>query len=55
MAAQFCDHIVALKSGRVALQGSPADLMNADTLRAIYSLKMEVLTRQDGQAVAIPA
>lgn len=55
MAAQFCDHIVALKQGRVALQGSPADLMNADTLHAIYSLKMEVLNRQDGQTVAVPA
>ena len=55
MAARFCDHIVALKGGRLALQGTPADLMRADALQAIYGLPMEVLTRADGQLVTVPA
>lgn len=55
MAARFCDHIVALKGGRVVLQGSPLDLMRPATLRDIYGLPMQVLTRDDGSPIAIPA
>ncbi|RNF36406.1 iron ABC transporter substrate-binding protein [Paracoccus methylarcula] len=55
MAARFCDHIVALKGGRLAMQGSPSDLMRPEALQAIYGLPMQVLTRPDGQPVAIPA
>ena len=55
MAARFCDHIVALKGGRLALQGPPADLMRPDALEAVYGLPMQVLTRPDGQPVAVPA
>lgn len=40
MAARFCDHVVALKGGRLALQGGPADLMRADALQDIYGLPM---------------
>ena len=55
MAARFCDHIVALKGGRLALQGGPADLMRPDALHDIYGLPMQVLTRKDGAPVAVPA
>lgn len=55
MAARFCDHIVALKGGRLALQGGPADLMRAPALMKIYGLPMQVLTRADGLPVAVPA
>ncbi|TGN68198.1 ATP-binding cassette domain-containing protein [Paracoccus liaowanqingii] len=55
MAARFCDHIVALKSGRVAMQGSPAELMRPETLQDIYGLRMDILTRPDGHPVAVAA
>jgi iron complex transport system ATP-binding protein len=55
MAARFCDHIVAIKGGRLALQGGPADLMRPEALLDIYGLPMQVLTREDGGPVAIPA
>ena len=55
MAARFCDHIVALKGGRLALQGTPSDLMRADALHDIYGLPMQVLTRKNGAPVAVPA
>lgn len=55
MAARFCDHIVALKGGKLAMQGSPDELMREEALQAIYGLPMQVLTRPDGQKVAIPA
>lgn len=55
MAARFCDHVVALKGGRVAMQGGPDELMQPATLGAIYGLPMEVLTRPGGGFAAVPA
>lgn len=55
MAARFCDHIVALKRGRLAMQGSPAELIRPEALHAIYGLPMQVLTKDDGTPVAVPA
>ncbi|MBK4217470.1 ATP-binding cassette domain-containing protein [Paracoccus caeni] len=55
MSARFCDHVVALKGGKLIMQGSPDELMRSDTLQRIYGLPMDVLTRPDGRPVAIPA
>ncbi|WP_134680331.1 ABC transporter ATP-binding protein [Paracoccus ravus] len=55
MAARFCDHVVALKGGRLALQGSPADLMRPEALAQVYGLPMQVLRCENGTPVAIPA
>ncbi|WP_419538823.1 ATP-binding cassette domain-containing protein [Paracoccus shandongensis] len=54
MAARFCDHAVALKGGRLSLQGGPSDLMRPHALEQIHGLPMQVLTRADGSPVAIP-
>ncbi|ROZ80707.1 ATP-binding cassette domain-containing protein [Pseudomonas neustonica] len=47
MAARYCDHLVALHSGRLLLQGSPAELMNPQHLEAIYGLPMSVIPHPD--------
>ncbi|WP_106746449.1 ABC transporter ATP-binding protein [Yoonia maritima] len=54
MAARFCDHIVALRGGTVAMQGTPPDLMNPTQLQSIYGANMEVLSRADGTPIAHP-
>ncbi|MEO3385298.1 ATP-binding cassette domain-containing protein [Mesorhizobium sp. CAU 1741] len=43
MAARYCDEIVALKRGRVAARGTPAELVTAETLGALYGLPMGIL------------
>ena len=43
IAARFCDHIVALKDGALLMSGTPAELMRADRLEAIYGIPMGVL------------
>lgn len=43
MAARYCDEIIALHTGRLVARGSPAELMQADRLQAIYGLPMGVL------------
>lgn len=55
MAARFCDHVVALRAGALALDGPPAALMRPEALCAIYGLPMQVLARPGGGHVAIPA
>lgn len=55
MAARFCDHVVALRHGRLAMQGTPADLMRPHTLAAIYGLPMQVLSDAQGRPAALPA
>ena len=55
MAARFCDHIVALKRGRLVMQGSPAELIRTEALYRIYGLPMQVLMKDDGTPVAVPA
>ncbi|WFE77094.1 ABC transporter ATP-binding protein [Roseinatronobacter sp. S2] len=42
MAARYCDHVVALKSGQVALQGPIDTLMTPDALAQVYDLPMQV-------------
>lgn len=43
MAAGFCDHLVALHSGRLLTEGSPDQLMNEQTLKDIYGVSMSIL------------
>jgi len=53
MAARYCDHLVALHSGRMLLQGPPAQLMNSEVLAAIYGIRMGVLPHPgNGSAVS---
>lgn len=54
MASRYCDHVVALREGRILLQGSPEKLVQRDELREIYGVSMEVLahpTRRHAIAV----
>ena len=55
MTARFCDHVVALKGGRLVMQGTTAALMRPEVLAEIYGLPMQVLRRENGEAVAVPA
>ncbi|WP_339842316.1 ATP-binding cassette domain-containing protein [uncultured Halopseudomonas sp.] len=43
MAARYCDRLTALHGGRVLEQGSPLEMMESDTLEAIYGLPMQIM------------
>ncbi|MDQ7263940.1 ATP-binding cassette domain-containing protein [Paracoccus sp. PS-1] len=53
MAARYCDHVVALGSGRLLLDGPIGALMTPEALLEIYGLPMHVATH-DGHAFALP-
>ncbi|MCI0592376.1 iron complex transport system ATP-binding protein [Chromohalobacter marismortui] len=48
MASRYCDHLLALHSGRVLAGGPPEAMMNDATLESIYGLPMRVMPHPDG-------
>lgn len=49
MAARYCDHLIALHSGRLLAQGAPDIMMCDATLEAIYGIPMRVMTHPGGE------
>lgn len=50
MAARFCDDLLALKGGQLLASGTPAALMQAETLGAIYGIPMGIVANPRGGA-----
>jgi len=53
IAARFADRIVALKSGRIALDGPPAEVVTGPALSALYGTPVEVVSIA-GRPVVLP-
>ncbi|MEQ5837047.1 ATP-binding cassette domain-containing protein [Marinobacter sp. NFXS9] len=55
MAARYCDHLIALHSGKLLVQGTPNDLMSSETLQAIYGIPMSVMAHPhtEGDRIAV--
>jgi ferric hydroxamate transport system ATP-binding protein len=54
MAARFCDHIVALHSGKMIASGSVDSLFTPQTLQEIYGIQMHITDHPAGHPVAMP-
>lgn len=48
MAARYCDNLVALRGGEMIAQGSPAEIMQSETLEQIYGIPMGILPHPSG-------
>ncbi|RBY89702.1 ABC transporter ATP-binding protein [Blastococcus sp. TF02A-30] len=51
LAGQYADRLTLLSEGRVAAEGSPAEVLTAATLAAHYGARAQVVTGPDGPAV----
>ena len=49
MASRYCDRLVALHGGRLLAQGTPEEIMNGQTLQAIYGIPMHVMAHPCGE------
>lgn len=49
MAARYCDRMIALHGGQLLVQGRPDELMNSQTLEAIYGIPMAVVPHPGAQ------
>lgn len=43
LVSRYCDHLIALRDGRLLAQGAPGELMGSATLEAIYGIRMSVM------------
>ena len=50
MAARYCDHLVALRNGKMIAEGAPDIIMQAEVLGAIYGIPMGILPHPQGGA-----
>jgi iron complex transport system ATP-binding protein len=41
-ACRYADHMVALKAGRIAAEGAPADVVTAETMQDVFGLRCRV-------------
>ncbi|MFC7446298.1 ABC transporter ATP-binding protein [Rhodococcus daqingensis] len=51
LAGQYGRRIVMLDGGRVVADGTPAEVLRADRIAAVYGARVEVLERPDGPVV----
>jgi iron complex transport system ATP-binding protein len=43
LAARYADHLIALAGGRLHAAGEPADVLTAETVRAVFGLDSEIV------------
>ena len=44
LACRYAHHMVAMRGGRIVAEGSPADIVTADTVREVFGLAAHVMT-----------
>jgi len=54
LSTSMADRVVLLVDGRIASEGSPADVMGGSALDDAYQVRMERFTRADGSVVVVP-
>ncbi|MFF3945761.1 ABC transporter ATP-binding protein [Streptomyces sp. NPDC001902] len=54
-ACRYADHVIAMKSGRIAAEGTPAEVITAGTVEDIFDLRCQVTTDPvSGTPLVIP-
>jgi iron complex transport system ATP-binding protein len=43
LAAAYCDQVLLLDAGRLVASGSPAEVLNAETISAVYRVDCDVI------------
>ncbi|MFD8076235.1 ABC transporter ATP-binding protein [Streptomyces sp. NBC_00510] len=54
-ACRYADHVIAMKSGRIAAEGTPAEVITAETVEDVFDLRCQVTTDPvSGTPLVIP-
>ncbi|WP_193213433.1 ABC transporter ATP-binding protein [Luteolibacter marinus] len=51
LAARYGDHLVALKDGKIAAQGSPAEMLTAEILREVFEVNARIVSEDGGKTL----
>ena len=54
LAAQYCDRIALLKSGRLLYEGNPDKILTEDVIEEIYGVRAEVKNDEYGRPFVLP-
>ncbi|MGH7579629.1 MAG: ABC transporter ATP-binding protein [Gemmatimonadales bacterium] len=54
LAARFADRMLLLNAGRIAAEGTPAEVLRRDTLREVFAWPVEVTSWIDGSPQVVP-
>jgi iron complex transport system ATP-binding protein len=55
LAARYCDRLVLLRCGAIAVDGTPAEVLRPDPIRSVYEVEVEVRTDpSSGRPFVIP-
>lgn len=55
LAARYCDRLVLLRRGSIAADGTPAEVLRPDPIRAVYEVEVEIRTDpSSGRPFVIP-
>ncbi|MNI61015.1 putative siderophore transport system ATP-binding protein YusV [compost metagenome] len=53
-AIHYSDHLIAMKSGQVVLEGPPEEVITADTVKAVYGVDVVVRRESDTGLYIVP-
>jgi len=53
LAARYCDRLLLIDRGRIVADGTPAEVLTAERLRAVYGVDAAVETGGDWPTIAI--
>lgn len=53
IASRYADHLVALRDGKLAVEGRPAKVINSDFMRSIYQTNTEIILHNDRPVVIV--
>lgn len=48
IAAMYCDHIYAMKDGKIVNHGAPKELLTPAFIREVYKVESKIMTDEDG-------
>ena len=49
LAARYADHIFALRDGRIAAAGAPAEVLTLHTLRRVFDVETRIISDEEHQ------
>ncbi|WP_053956419.1 ABC transporter ATP-binding protein [Inediibacterium massiliense] len=53
MAAEYCDRIYAIKDGRIVKSGTPNEVLNAELIKELYGVDVEIETHPNTKKIKI--
>ena len=44
LACRYADHLIAMRDGRISVQGTPAEVVTAETMHEVFGMSSVIIT-----------